>query len=113
MSVKNGNVTREDNESSEREKISLDSVVQPKTDNHQIQESDSLIDFENKSCSLTEIIRQPSPPPILADVQDLILPSTAATQTESGMENASNDALVCSKDPLQLHIVRSFRLFST
>lgn len=99
-SVKDGTVIREDNESSEREKLSLE--VQPKIDNHQIQDSDSLIDFEDESSSQIEIIRQPSPPPVLADVQDLIQPS--ATQTECGIENASNDALVCSKDPLQLHI---------
>lgn len=109
MSVKDGTVIREDNESSEQKKLSLE--VQPKIDNYQIQDSDSLIDFEDESSSQIELIRQPSPPPVLADVQDLIQPS--ATQTECGIGNASSDALVCSKDPLQLHIVRSFRLFST
>ncbi|KAI3473925.1 hypothetical protein Pfo_028123 [Paulownia fortunei] len=55
--------------------------------------------------SQNEIIRQPSPPPLLADVQDLIPTSTPATQAECGLEDASNDALVCSEDPLQLHIL--------
>lgn len=111
-SMKDGTMMREDDGISEQEKSSLESVVQPKIDNLLIQESDSLISFENESSSQTEIIRQPSPPPLLADVQDLIPASTPATQTECGLENASNEALVCSEDPLQLHIVSSFRLFS-
>lgn len=105
---------KEEDGCSEQEKSSLESVVLPKTDNHQIQESNSLISFEDEIASESEvIIRQPSPPPVLADVQDLIPAASPATQTESGLENASNDALVCSEDPMQLHIVRSFILFST
>lgn len=104
-STEEGIVMKEEDGCSEQEKSSLESVVLPKTDNHQIQESDSLISFEDEIASQSEvIIRQPSPPPVLADVQDLIPAASPATQTESGLENASNDALVCSEDPMQLHI---------
>ncbi|KAK6154020.1 hypothetical protein DH2020_013659 [Rehmannia glutinosa] len=105
QSIKDGTMNREDDGISEQERSSLESVVQPKNDSHPIQESDSLISFETvESSSQTEIIRQPSPPPVLADVQDLIPTTTPATQAECRIETASNDASVCSEDPLQLHI---------
>ncbi|KAL0423722.1 UNVERIFIED_CONTAM: AMSH-like ubiquitin thioesterase 1, partial [Sesamum radiatum] len=94
-----------DDGNSEQERSSLESVVQPKNDNDLIKEPNSLISFETvESCLQTEIIRQPSPPPLLADVQDLNPISTPATQTEFGLENDPGDTLVCSEDPLQLHI---------
>ncbi|GFP94655.1 amsh-like ubiquitin thioesterase 1 [Phtheirospermum japonicum] len=103
QAIKDGTTNREDDDSSEQERSSLESVVQPKNDSHSIQESDSLISFETvESPPQIEIIRQPSPPPVLADVQDLV--PTSTTRTESGVENSPTDALVCSEDPLQLHI---------
>ncbi|XP_047942382.1 AMSH-like ubiquitin thioesterase 1 [Salvia hispanica] len=101
-STEDGIVMKE--ESSEQDKSSFESVVPPKTDNQQIEESISLISFEDESASQSEVIRQPSPPPVLAEVQDLIPASTPETPTESGLVNVSDDALVCSEDPLQLHI---------
>ncbi|KAL1554802.1 ubiquitinyl hydrolase 1 [Salvia divinorum] len=103
-STEDGIVMKEENGGSEQDKSSLESVVPPKTDNQQIEESISLISFEDESASQSEVIRQPSPPPVLAEVHDLIPASTPETQTESGLVNASDDALVCSEDPLQLHI---------
>lgn len=111
-SIEDGIVVKEEDACSDQEKSSLELVVPPKTDDHQIHESNSLISFEDESASPSEVIGQPSPPPVLADVQDLIPASTPATQTESAVVNASDDALVCSEDPLQLHIVMSFILFS-
>ncbi|GER45991.1 COP9 signalosome complex subunit 5 [Striga asiatica] len=103
--VKDETTTMEDDVNSEQEKSNLEAVVQPKNDGHLIKESDSLISFETvESSSPTEIIRQPSPPPLLADVQDLVPTSTAATQAECGIASSSTDALPCSEEPLQLHI---------
>ncbi|CAA0815330.1 AMSH-like ubiquitin thioesterase 1 [Striga hermonthica] len=103
--IKDETTTREDDVNSEQEKSNLEAVVQPKNDGHLIKESDSLISFESaESSAPIEIIRQPSPPPLLADVQDLVPTSTAATQAECGMESSSTDALPCSEEPLQLHI---------
>ncbi|KAK4479299.1 hypothetical protein RD792_014810 [Penstemon davidsonii] len=104
QSIKDESVMRKDDDSSDQERSSLESLVQSKNDTQQIQESDSLISFETvESFPQTEIIRQPSPPPFLVDVQDLIPTSPPATDMECGLENASDDALVCS-DPLELHI---------
>ncbi|XP_042505516.1 AMSH-like ubiquitin thioesterase 1 [Macadamia integrifolia] len=53
----------------------------------------------------TDIVRQPSPPPVLADVQDL-MPTTSPQIVESGcaIDNSFQDELARTKSPLQLHI---------
>ncbi|RZC61416.1 hypothetical protein C5167_023173 [Papaver somniferum] len=51
-----------------------------------------------------EIVRQPSPPPVLADVHDLI-PASSPQVTEAGCGMDSlPDELARSKSPLELHI---------
>lgn len=75
---------------------------------HKVEEPAALISFETiESPVQTEIIRQPSPPPVLAEVQDLI-PSTPVAEVESGLKSSSPDGLICSEAPLELHIVRDF-----
>ena len=74
----------------------------------QAEEPCSLISFESMETPLQiDIIRQPSPPPVLAEVQDLIPVSTPGSITESeyGMENPLPDGLVSSESLLELHIV--------
>ncbi|XP_073273663.1 AMSH-like ubiquitin thioesterase 1 [Primulina huaijiensis] len=109
LSIKDGTMTGNDGGSSEQERIVLESVVQPKNYCQSIknQEFDSLISFEPiEIVPQTEIIRQPSPPPVLVDVQNLIPTSTpdAETMPECGLENSSNVSFIRSEDPLQLHI---------
>ncbi|KAK9071178.1 hypothetical protein SSX86_009746 [Deinandra increscens subsp. villosa] len=87
----------------EHEKSSLDLVVLPKENNKpHVDEPDSLISFEEKieNPVQLDIIRQPSPPPVLAQVHDLL--PTTTPDTGPGFEN-SNDG-VCSESPLELHI---------
>ena len=96
--------------SSENERPSLASVLPLNDDNKmpQAEEPCSLISFESMETPLQiDIIRQPSPPPVLAEVQDLIPVSTPGSITESeyGMENPLPDGLVSSESPLELHIV--------
>ncbi|PQQ10715.1 AMSH-like ubiquitin thioesterase 1 isoform X1 [Prunus yedoensis var. nudiflora] len=53
----------------------------------------------------TKIIRQPSPPPVLAEVQDLIpAVSPQVPEVECGLETLSSDDLLRAESPLQLHI---------
>lgn len=59
-----------------------------------------------------QVVRQPSPPPVLAEVQDLI-PKSQVPEAEGGLDNTVPDNLVRSEDPLQLHIVSSLILYST
>ncbi|KAJ6375813.1 hypothetical protein OIU77_000720 [Salix suchowensis] len=69
-------------------------------------EEPSLISFETKEIPVPpDVIRQPSPPPVLAEVQDLIpaMPPQVS-EAEHKIDVSSPDDLVCSKSPLQLHI---------
>lgn len=78
-----------------------------------LEEPASLISFDAEESPLqSEIIRQPSPPPVLAEVQDL-MPTAACPveEVECGLVKSSPDGLICSEDPLQLHIVRFFYIF--
>ena len=62
-----------------------------------------LISFETIETPLqTDIIRQPSPPPVLADLQNLIPRSIPITKADYGMENSLPESLVSSEPPLQL-----------
>ncbi|XP_060205547.1 AMSH-like ubiquitin thioesterase 1 isoform X2 [Lycium barbarum] len=74
-----------------------------------LDEPASLISFDTEESPLqSEIIRQPSPPPVLAEVQDL-MPTAACPvdEMECGLVKSSPDGLICSEDPLQLHISAS------
>ncbi|KAL8234769.1 hypothetical protein R6Q59_020869 [Mikania micrantha] len=100
-----GSVSADKNSSTlEHQKASLDSVVLPTNNNNKphVDEPDSLISFEEKIDSPVEldIIRQPSPPPVLAQVQDLL--PTTSPDTGPGSGNSSDS--VCSESPLELHI---------
>ncbi|XP_057474756.1 AMSH-like ubiquitin thioesterase 1 isoform X1 [Actinidia eriantha] len=94
---------------SENERPNLASVLPLNDDNKMphAEEPCSLISFESMETPLqVDIIRQPSPPPVLAEVQDLIPASTPGpiTDSEYGMENPLPDSLVSSESPLELHI---------
>ncbi|KAJ1379520.1 USP8 dimerization domain [Sesbania bispinosa] len=80
--------------------ISEDSQPQP------AQEPPSLISFEaTETPAQIEVIRQPSPPPVLAEVQDLV-PAVSPHINEAGCkaEIPSSNNCVHAESPLQLHI---------
>lgn len=96
----------------EHERLPLESTpTQTNDDNHtsQIEESCSLISFEEtETPARLEVIRQPSPPPVLAEVQDLIpAVSSQMSEAECGVDVLSADESIRAESPLQLHIVRS------
>lgn len=91
-----------------RERSRLESM-HTQIDNTKISRAEEpcpLISFESaETTPQTDIIRQPSPPPVLADVQDLIpAMSPQITETKYEMEKPLPDASVHSESPLQLHI---------
>ncbi|KAI7985235.1 AMSH-like ubiquitin thioesterase 1 [Camellia lanceoleosa] len=103
----NGLLTEKVSNNSEPERSSVEGILPLNDDNkmHHAEEPGSLISFEPFEIPLqTNIIRQPSPPPVLAEVQDLIPASPAVTETQYGMDNSLHDDLVSSESPLQLHI---------
>ncbi|XP_050238517.1 AMSH-like ubiquitin thioesterase 1 [Mercurialis annua] len=70
------------------------------------EEPSALISFEATEMPVqTNLIRQPSPPAVLAEVQDL-LPAMSPQFTEVGnkLSISSPDDIACSEPPLQLHI---------
>ncbi|GAA0159863.1 metalloprotease [Lithospermum erythrorhizon] len=107
-----GSLINKDNrpeQESSSEQESLDSTaaidLNSQTQKPQFDEPGSLISFDAPEIPLqTVITRQPSPPPVLAEVQDLI-PTTSSLVTESEcmLENQVPDGL-CSEAPLELHI---------
>ncbi|XP_024020265.1 AMSH-like ubiquitin thioesterase 1 [Morus notabilis] len=93
----------------EHERLPLESTpTQTNDDNHtsQIEESCSLISFEEtETPARLEVIRQPSPPPVLAEVQDLIpAVSSQMSEAECGVDVLSADESIRAESPLQLHI---------
>ncbi|KAF9671374.1 hypothetical protein SADUNF_Sadunf12G0040700 [Salix dunnii] len=92
---------------SEAERSSLESVLAVHGEKQMLHDEEpSLISFETKEIPVPpDVIRQPSPPPVLAEVQDLI-PAMApqVSEAEHKMDASMPDDLVCSKSPLQLHI---------
>lgn len=109
QSVEDEPIVKKDSSYSELEKLGLD-LTQSNDDSQacNTEELCSLISFETTEVpASTEIIRQPSPPPVLAEVQDLIpAVSSEVSTAESGVETLSTDEVVCAESPLQLHIVR-------
>ncbi|XVF50565.1 hypothetical protein PTKIN_Ptkin04bG0111200 [Pterospermum kingtungense] len=66
-----------------------------------------MISFEESETIPVHInvTRQPSPPPVLAEVQDLVdAMSPQVTETDCRIENPSAEGLVHSESPLELHI---------
>ncbi|XP_071690819.1 AMSH-like ubiquitin thioesterase 1 isoform X2 [Rutidosis leptorrhynchoides] len=104
LSLEDGVSTKISSSNLEHEKSSLDLNVLPNNNNKpHVTEPDSLISFEEKmeTSVQPDIIRQPSPPPVLAEVQDLVPATSPASTIESGH---STDSVVCSESPLELHI---------
>ncbi|KAI4347194.1 hypothetical protein L6164_008028 [Bauhinia variegata] len=70
------------------------------------EEPGSLISFETTEAPAhTDIIRQPSPPPVLAEVQDLV--PAVSPHVTCKTETPSSDSFIPGEAPLQLHISTS------
>ena len=123
--IDDGLAVREDCSNLGQEKSRQESTLTSKDDTqmHCAEEPSSLISFETTQ-SQPNIIRQPSPPPVLAEVQDSIpashacspnvlaeiqdlIPAVSSQVSESGCgtEMSPKDNFVQAESPLQLHIV--------
>lgn len=95
----------------EPEKSSVQSISTPndEIEIRRTEEPCSMISFETSEApDSADVIRQPSPPPVLTEVQDLIAAmSPQVTETECQVGNSLSDAFDRS-EPLQLHIVRFY-----
>ncbi|KAL5161232.1 AMSH-like ubiquitin thioesterase 1 [Glycine soja] len=113
-SLEDESLKKKDNSIAEHHKSELDSILtqsedcqpHPQTQPQHDQEPPSLISFETTETSAQiEVIRQPSPPPVLAEVQDLV-PAVSPCVNEAGCktEIPSSDSSVHVEAPMQLHI---------
>ncbi|XP_019446250.1 PREDICTED: AMSH-like ubiquitin thioesterase 1 isoform X1 [Lupinus angustifolius] len=101
-------LNKQDNSVSEHNRSDLESILTQSEDCQakHADEPPSLISFEETEIPPTpELIRQPSPPPVLAEVQDLV-PAVSPHVHEVGCktETPSSDSFVRAETPLQLHI---------
>lgn len=68
-------------------------------------EPSAMISFEPSESLDTTIVRQPSPPPVLADVQDLIpIDPSPITEVQDLKNEPFPDSLVSPESPMELHI---------
>ncbi|XP_061357574.1 AMSH-like ubiquitin thioesterase 1 [Gastrolobium bilobum] len=101
-------LNNKDNSIGEHNKSDLYSILTQLEDcqPQHAQEPPSLISFEaTETSAQVEVIRQPSPPPVLAEVQDLV-PAVSPHVNGAGCktEIPSSDSCVHAESPLQLHI---------
>jgi len=92
----------------EHEKTPLEEVLSlhDGTVSVQTEEPSSLITFEDTETPKMGIIREPSPPPVRAEVQDLAAITSEVSQTAS-----LQDEIVRTESPLQVHIVCNIKKF--
>ncbi|KAL8140314.1 hypothetical protein V2J09_006335, partial [Rumex salicifolius] len=64
----------------------------------------AMISFEQMESLDTTIVKQPSPPPVLADVQDLIPIDPFPIAEVQDLNEPLPDTLVSSESPMELHI---------
>ncbi|CAK8579580.1 unnamed protein product [Lathyrus sativus] len=108
QSLEDGSSNKKDNSISEHNRSDLESTLTQSEDCQvqQAEETPSLISFEEtEDLDPIKVIRQPSPPPVLAEVQDLV-PTVSPHVDEAGCktETLSSDSFVRGESPLQLHI---------
>ncbi|XP_073226366.1 AMSH-like ubiquitin thioesterase 1 isoform X2 [Cicer arietinum] len=108
LSLEDGSLDKKDNSISEHNRENLESIL-TQSEDCQVQHADeapSLISFEETEASAPlKVIRQPSPPPVLAEVQDLI-PTVSPHVDEEGCKTVTplSDSFARAESPLQLHI---------
>ncbi|RDX89376.1 AMSH-like ubiquitin thioesterase 1 [Mucuna pruriens] len=109
--LEDGSQNKKDNSITEQHRSDLESIL-TQSDDCQAKHADeapSLISFEATEIpAQIEVIRQPSPPPVLAEVQDLV-PAVSPHVNEEGYktEITTPDSIVRAESPLQLHISTS------
>ncbi|KAL2342477.1 hypothetical protein Fmac_003762 [Flemingia macrophylla] len=108
--LEDGSLNKKDNNISEQHRSDLEPILTQNDDCQEkhADEAPSLISFEETEIpAQIEVIRQPSPPPVLAEVQDLV-PAVSPFVHEGGCKTEiPSDSVVHAESPLQLHISTS------
>ncbi|MED6184998.1 AMSH-like ubiquitin thioesterase 1 [Stylosanthes scabra] len=109
QALEDGSQRKKDDSAAELNNLDINSSL-TQTEDCQAKHADeppSLISFEEatETTAPIEVIRQPSPPPVLAEVQDLV-PAVSPKVDDVGckIETPSSDDFLRAESPLQLHI---------
>ncbi|ESQ30644.1 hypothetical protein EUTSA_v10011406mg [Eutrema salsugineum] len=99
-------ITNGSNNEPERPIVESNATSSENISKNYTEELSSMISFEEpERVNDNNIIRQPSPPPVLAEVQDLVPALCPETrETECKLENPLPDESLRSESPLELHI---------
>lgn len=109
MAIEDGVAAIKDDSTLIGEKPRLQPALEPSNDSQKPQVDDQpMISFETSDVPDTVIVKQPSPPPVLAEVQDLI-PAEAPLVAEKHdtMDGLLQDSLLQPESPMELHISTS------
>nr|AAM61146.1 unknown [Arabidopsis thaliana] len=102
-------ITNGSNDEPEKPIVEPSVASNEKIQKNYTEELSSMISFEEpESVNENNLIRQPSPPPVLAEVQDLV-PALCpeVREPECMIENSLPDESLRSESPLELHIATS------
>lgn len=105
----NGVAVKKDDDSSDCGKPTVEPAREPADDGQKPQDTEKpLISFESPDVPDMVIIKQPTPPPLLAEVQDLIAAEPAiAIEKQNVMDDPLPDGLLRAESPMELHISTS------
>ena len=108
MAIEDGIPSRKDGNAFDCEKPKLHSKLEPSSDNQMPPDDKQLmISFETSDVSDTVIIKQPSPPSVLAEVLDLIpTEPTLVSEKHDAVDTPFKDSFLQPESPMELHIVR-------
>lgn len=100
-------ITNGSNNEPEKPIVESSSTPSESIQKNYTEELSSMISFEEEeSVNDDNIIRQPSPPPVLAEVQDLAHGLChEANEVECNIDNSLPDESLRAESPLELHIV--------
>ncbi|CAO2826994.1 unnamed protein product [Amaranthus hypochondriacus] len=109
MAIEDGVPSRKDGNAFDCEKPKLQSKLEPSSDNQMPPDDEQpMISFETSDVSDTVIIKQPSPPSVLAEVLDLIpTEPTLVSEKHDAVDTPFQDSFLQPESPMELHISTS------
>ncbi|XP_074271695.1 AMSH-like ubiquitin thioesterase 1 isoform X1 [Silene latifolia] len=101
-------VVRKDSSTSAFERISLETVAEPRSDNQHPQDDEQpMISFDGLDVPDTVIVKQPNLPATLAEVQDLIAVEQPSVNGNNDVDSSLMGSLLQPESPMELHISTS------
>lgn len=108
MTIENGVAATKDDNTLTCGKSKVQPILEPSSDSQKPQDDmQPMITLDTSYVSDTVIIKQPSPPSVLAEVLDLIpTEPILVSEKQDTVDTPLKDNLVKPESPMELHIVR-------